>query len=139
MVIPILYQGQHETDAYLPKGRWYDLQKKFPIDSNGGRHKMTIPLEEIRVLQKSGTIITTQTPKQTTDETRKGDFALHAIPDPDSGKATGNLYWDSGDSIDPVENKLYSLITFSLDKVCPTLSSSLSDPFFFNFPFGRTQ
>ena len=47
---------------------------------------------------------------------RMTSFDLIAAPD-GTGRATGDLFWDDGDSGDTVANDQYCYVTFTLDNV----------------------
>lgn len=51
-----------------------------------------------------------------TTHLRRRPLRLDIYPSEDQSKASGELYWDDGDSLDSIEAKKYSYYTFSLAK-----------------------
>lgn len=113
MVIPIVEKGQQSRKAYLPKGIWYDYPTMKPLNKNNknGTHvNMDIPLDRIKLAVKEGTILFVHRDvKQTTTETRKGNFTLYVIKD-ENGHAEGDLYIDDGESLLAENEKEYSIV-----------------------------
>ena len=60
---------------------------------------------------KGGIIIPTQEPNVTTMDSRINPLGLIVSLDENS-EATGELYWDEGDSLKPLETGMYSLVEF---------------------------
>lgn len=122
MVVPVVdevgfNESKTERDYYLPSGSWWDIQSEsIPEQGNGTRQNVTIEIEKILILIKSGSVVPTQDPKSTTVETRKGNFTLYIVLD-EKNSATGSLYWDSGESVEPLANNEYSLIDFVVKDV----------------------
>lgn len=122
MVIPIVNEvnftvSQTERDYYLPDGYWWDIQSQSElVEGSSTKHNVTIDIDKILVLLKSGSVVPAQEPKLTTVETRKGPFTLFIVLDRNK-TATGSLYWDSGDSIEPLSSNDYSLIDFVVKEV----------------------
>ena len=52
-----------------------------------------------------------------TDRIRKGGVALVVFPNKNK-TASGDLFWDDGDSIDTIENNKYNYYSFDLNKDC---------------------
>lgn len=63
-----------------------------------------------------------QGPSLTTTESRKQPMAL-AVALTESGEASGELFWDDGESLGVLERGAYTLVTFSAKNVshgaCP--------------------
>eukprot|EP00914_Ancora_sagittata_P003748 GHVO01008074.1.p1 GENE.GHVO01008074.1~~GHVO01008074.1.p1 ORF type:complete len:209 (+),score=18.26 GHVO01008074.1:51-629(+) len=107
LISPVLTQGADSVEAYLPKGIWYDLFSSQMIGSTGKMIGLTAPLSKIPVHIRGGSILPMQAPAVTTTKARKNQFGLIAAYD-EQGTASGELYWDDGDSLD----------SFSADKFC---------------------
>lgn len=56
-------------NAYLPRGRWYDIQDKLKYDSDGKWVTFDAPLEKINVHIRGGKIIPRQASAPTTTQT----------------------------------------------------------------------
>jgi lysosomal alpha-glucosidase len=114
MIIPILEEGSTSVNAYFPVGEWYDIRTR-QIESHtttGEEKKVESALEDIKVVFKAGIIIPTQDGKQTTDASRQEKFRL--IAGLDNGRATGDLFWDDGDSLYTTTIGAYNLISFDI-------------------------
>ena len=119
MVIPVIKANKSIVSAYFPSGRWYpynlDLSSK-PIESKGQFIDLDAPVGKINTAIRGGHILATLPPKQTTTQMRKENFSLIVALD-GNNTAHGHLYWDDGDSIDPVQTQRYSLISFVVKNV----------------------
>lgn len=69
-------------------------------------------------------IIPTQDPAVNTVLSRKNPFGLLVALD-DNSEASGDLYWDSGDDLDPLGNGDYAYMTFAAKNVSFTFTDSL--------------
>ncbi|ELU15628.1 hypothetical protein CAPTEDRAFT_167453 [Capitella teleta] len=107
IISPVLTQGAESVEAYLPKGIWYDLYTSQMIGSTGKMIGLPAPLEKIPVHIRGGSILPLQAPAVTTTLSRKNPFGLIAAYDV-NGSASGELFWDDGDSLD----------SYSADKFC---------------------
>lgn len=120
MIVPILDQGQTQTNAYLPAGTWWDFVSQTLVSDSaneGSYLKMNIPLDRIGVLLRGGQIVFTQKPALTTRATRKTSFDLVAALD-EHGQAEGSLYFDDGQDYKIARNKNYNYVEFHVHKVC---------------------
>ena len=112
MIAPVLTEDTQEVEVYLPASLWYDFYS-FQLVSAGGKWlKLSAPLDTIPLLLRGGFILPTQEPEVTTDLTRLKPFDLMIMLN-ETGQATGDLYWDDGDTIDAYEQSLFNLIQFS--------------------------
>ena len=119
MIMPVVDEGATSVNAYFPAGKWYLYEVngiEKVIESKGEYVKLDAPLEKINVAVRGGSIIPILPPKTTTTETRKQNFTLLAALD-ENEKACGELFWDDGDSLDPVTNGKYTNILFEAIKV----------------------
>ena len=67
-----------------------------------------------------------QEPSQTTMDSRTNGLGLIVSLD-DNLSATGQLYWDEGDSIDPIENGKYTLVNFEFGNLVLTSNVEVSE------------
>lgn len=130
LITPVLEPGKTEVTGYFPKGMWYNLQM-VPVDtlgslpspssassfrsavhSKGQWLTLEAPLDTINVHLREGYIIPLQGPSLTTTESRKQPMAL-AVALTASGEASGELFWDDGESLAVLERGAYTLVTFS--------------------------
>ena len=119
MVIPVIKPKQTQVNAYFPSGRWYayslELNSK-PLESKGQLLQLDAPLGVINTAIRGGHIIPMLPPKQTTTQMRKEKFSLIVALD-HINSSSGHLYWDDGDSLDPIQTQRYSLISFKAKDV----------------------
>ncbi|XP_054716121.1 lysosomal alpha-glucosidase-like [Uloborus diversus] len=112
MILPILYENAVKVDAYFPKGVWYDFYSGKSMKSKGEKFTLEANITHINVAVRGGAILPLQLPGKTTVESRTNAFDLLIALD-ENNAATGELYWDDGDSLDTYENENYNLISFS--------------------------
>lgn len=116
LISPILYENQNTLSFYLPSGDWYDfytgkhyiggqrLIQEVDGDSKIGLHV------------RGGFILPQQTSALTTTESRTKPFTLLVALNYDGRRrtASGDLYWDDGESIEP-SNYFYSKFQYNND------------------------
>uniref|UniRef100_M0R544 Lysosomal alpha-glucosidase n=1 Tax=Rattus norvegicus TaxID=10116 RepID=M0R544_RAT len=130
LVTPVLEPGKTDVTGYFPKGMWYNLQMvpvetlgslpssspassfRSIVHSKGQWLTLEAPLDTINVHLRAGYIIPLQGPSLTTTESRKQPMAL-AVALTESGEASGELFWDDGESLGVLERGAYTLVTFS--------------------------
>lgn len=130
LVTPVLEPGKTDVTGYFPKGMWYNLQMvpvetfgnlpssspaapfRSVVHSKGQWLTLEAPLDTINVHLRAGYIIPLQGPSLTTTESRKQPMAL-AVALTESGEASGELFWDDGESLGVLERGAYTLVTFS--------------------------
>ena len=106
MIIPVIEEGKTKVDAYFPPGRWYPYsisENIKPIESKGEVISLDAPVGKVNTAIRGGTVVPILPPKQTTTAMRKESFTLLVALN-DKNEAKGQLYWDEGDSIDPIQN-----------------------------------
>ncbi|XP_069085845.1 lysosomal alpha-glucosidase-like [Pleurodeles waltl] len=113
MIAPVLYEGATSVDVYFPKARWFDYYTGEEIPNSYHQRSTSIPapMDTIRLFVRGGYILPTQDPARTTTLSRKNPFGLVIALD-EKGSAAGSLFWDEGDSIDPIENGIYFLAEY---------------------------
>ncbi|XP_072947693.1 uncharacterized protein [Epargyreus clarus] len=113
MVSPLLQPGATTTRALFPAAAWYSARDGGYLAADNWRD--VGELETVAV--RSGAIIPQQEPPPsgpvTTANSRSCPMQLMVVPDK-NGNATGELYWDDGDSINSYEEKKYSHIEFKV-------------------------
>ncbi|KAK7508001.1 hypothetical protein BaRGS_00000966 [Batillaria attramentaria] len=116
LVSPVLDQGAISVNAYIPPGRWYDVFNRtvqINMESPGKNVSLEAPLGKINVHLRGGSIIPLLPPAVTTNALRKQPFGLVVASD-ENMTASGQLYWDDGESLDSVEAKKYTLVEFKM-------------------------
>lgn len=129
LITPVLEPGKSEVTGYFPRGMWYNLQMvpvetlgslpspssassfRSAVHSKGQWLTLEAPLDTINVHLRAGYIIPLQGPSLTTTESRKQPMALVVALAAD-GEASGELFWDDGESLSVLERGAYTLVTF---------------------------
>lgn len=84
--------------AYIPQDVWYQFPSGVEVKVVGVFTDLDAPLEKINVHVRGGFIIPMQTPGANLILGRSNPFTL-LVAQSATGNATGNLFWDDGDSI----------------------------------------
>uniref|UniRef100_A0AAX7VCY8 P-type domain-containing protein n=1 Tax=Astatotilapia calliptera TaxID=8154 RepID=A0AAX7VCY8_ASTCA len=112
LVTPVLDPGVVYVDGYFPEGLWYDYYTGDCVTSKGEELQLNAPLDKINLHLREGSIIPTQV---------KGFSAktpLHLVSAlSQDGSASGDLFWDDGETIDTYETNQYAYIIFSIAQV----------------------
>ncbi|XP_076803980.1 sucrase-isomaltase, intestinal-like [Clavelina lepadiformis] len=114
LISPVLEPGKTAVDAYFPDARWFDYYNGEAIAVRGATTTLPAPKEHINLHVRGGYIIPTQDPATTTQESRQNNFGLLVALD-DEHKASGDLYWDDGESMDTIPGKQYIYSTYSCE------------------------
>lgn len=114
LVAPVTEQGSTSVDVYLPKDTFYDWYTHEPIRGKGAFHTIEdVSVTHIPLFIRSGVIIPLrESSANTTTDLRKLDFEI-LIPLDHKGEASGELYFDDGESVDPHVNGGVSKMTLS--------------------------
>ena len=128
MIMPVTEPGVRKLNAYFPTGKWYlyDLKNNYQtIESRGQNLTLDAPLGKINVAIRGGTILPILPPKQTTTQLRQQNFTLLCALN-EKGLASGKLYWDDGDTFDPIFQRKSAHVYFNvLDLVSNELINKL--------------
>lgn len=105
LVAPVTEEGATSVSTYLPNDIFYDWYTHEPICGTGSEHTFTdVDTTHIPLLIRSGVILPLRSSSaNTTTDLRKKDFEI-LIPVDSNGEATGSLYFDDGESINPEDN-----------------------------------
>lgn len=113
MILPVLDEDVVDIKPYFPAGDWYLLSPYIKrIVSPGATFNISVPLDSIGVALKGGGIVVCQTPNGTTTFSRQNNFHMYVALDGDNHTASGDLFWDDGDSLDSVDGH-YTQISLS--------------------------
>ena len=107
-------EGERTINAYFPDARWYNYWTGQETGVKGDREELAAPWETINLHVKGGSILPIQVPDVTTMDSRTNGLGLLVALD-EKSEAKGELYWDEGDSINPLENGKYTLLDFEVD------------------------
>nr|XP_045599911.1 maltase-glucoamylase, intestinal-like [Procambarus clarkii] len=123
MVAPVVEPGQTSRGVYFPPGVWYDYYTGVALNVTEGRRvTRAAPRPHIPVYLRGGGVLATQPPRANTKLARTEPLGLIVSPDWE-GRATGTLYWDDGESIDPVASGEYftAQVTYSQERITWTV------------------
>lgn len=84
--------------AYFPQDVWFEFPSGVAVKTVGTYATLRAPLSKINVHVRGGFVIPMQTPGANLILGRGNPFSLLVAPSA-AGNASGNLFWDDGDSI----------------------------------------
>ncbi|CAF1263699.1 unnamed protein product [Adineta ricciae] len=113
LVSPNLKMGTTTVSAYFPSDTWYEFPTGTKVETVGSFTTLDAPLSKINVHVRGGFVIPMQIPGDNLIIGRDNPFTL-LVAQSQWGNASGNLFWDDGDSIDSIETKTYNYLEFSL-------------------------
>ncbi|XP_013409300.1 maltase-glucoamylase, intestinal [Lingula anatina] len=113
LISPALKEKQVEVKAYLPKARWYDYFTGQEILGTGQHVTLRTPLDHINLHVRGGYVIPWQEPANTTVISRTKPMGLIVAVDEHS-QASGQLFWDDGESYETYQNGNYLLVNFTV-------------------------
>uniref|UniRef100_A0A7N6BX32 P-type domain-containing protein n=1 Tax=Anabas testudineus TaxID=64144 RepID=A0A7N6BX32_ANATE len=113
LVTPVLEAGVDYVNGYFPEGLWYDYYTGDSVSSKGEELRLGAPLDKINLHLREGTVIPTQTPNLTLWVSSGQPLHLVSALSGD-GSATGDLFWDDGETIDTYETNQYAYIIFNV-------------------------
>uniref|UniRef100_A0A7N9ALJ1 Alpha glucosidase 2 n=1 Tax=Mastacembelus armatus TaxID=205130 RepID=A0A7N9ALJ1_9TELE len=116
LVTPVLDPGVDYVDGYFPEGLWYDYYMGDSVRSKGEELRLHAPLDKINLHLREGSVIPTQAPNMTLWVSSSQPLHLVSALS-DDGSASGDLFWDDGESIDTYETNQYAYIIFSVVQV----------------------
>jgi alpha-glucosidase len=112
MISPVLHEGAVEVEAYFPNARFYDYYTGAESLTKGVYATIPAPMDYIPLHIRGGSILPTQHPAVNTEISRNNPLGFIVALD-EFSSAFGSLYYDDGDSLDPVENGAYFYAIYS--------------------------
>ncbi|XP_030650308.1 maltase-glucoamylase, intestinal [Chanos chanos] len=103
LITPILDPGTEHVQAYIPDARWYEYESEMEISERKQHVNMYLPADKLGLHIRGGAILPTQRPAVTTTFSRRNPMGLIIALD-DRNEASGELFWDDGDSRGTVES-----------------------------------
>ncbi|KAK7909767.1 hypothetical protein WMY93_014451 [Mugilogobius chulae] len=113
LITPVLDPGTDTVRAYVPDAVWYDYDTMEKIAPRRQFVDMYIPGDKLGLHIRGGAILPTQQPAVTTTYSRTNPMGLIIALD-DNSQATGELFWDDGDTRETVETGKYIHYQFSV-------------------------
>ena len=121
LVVPVTARGATSVAAYLPAGRWYDVDDGQALDGPADR-TLAAPLTKMPVLQRGGAVLPRQLRlRRSSAQMLHDPYTLVVAPDA-KGAAEGELYMDEGDGYGYRDADAYHLRRFRFS--AGTLTSS---------------
>ncbi|XP_038672624.1 maltase-glucoamylase, intestinal [Scyliorhinus canicula] len=115
LITPVLDPGTEYVSAYVPDAVWYDYETGVAIPSRKQMVNMHVPGDKLGLHVRGGFIFPTQQPAKTTFYSRKNPMGLLIALD-EKGKASGELFWDDGESRDTFQKEAYTAYQFTVAK-----------------------
>uniref|UniRef100_A0A8C7XW10 alpha-glucosidase n=1 Tax=Oryzias sinensis TaxID=183150 RepID=A0A8C7XW10_9TELE len=99
LITPVLDPGVDRVQGYFPDAVWYDYETvRYSLFLKYGSSPMLfLPADKLGLHIRGGAILPTQEPDVTTTHSRLRPMGLIIALD-DNNQATGELFWDDGDS-----------------------------------------
>uniref|UniRef100_A0A8C9N3C3 alpha-glucosidase n=1 Tax=Serinus canaria TaxID=9135 RepID=A0A8C9N3C3_SERCA len=113
LISPALEPGVESTRVYFPEAEWYEYDTGEPMQLKKVWHNIPTPADRIGLHLRGGYIFPTQKPNTTTVESRKNPMGLIIALDV-NGEASGDLFWDDGESTGTIDNKAYIYYEFKV-------------------------
>ncbi|XP_023648457.2 sucrase-isomaltase, intestinal isoform X1 [Paramormyrops kingsleyae] len=113
LITPVLEPGVETINAYIPDAVWYDYDTEERLPFRKQHINMNLTADKLGLHIRGGAILPTQRPAVTTVYSRQNPMGLLIALD-DSMHASGQLFWDDGDSRDTVESGAYIHYQFSV-------------------------
>ncbi|XP_041362596.1 lysosomal alpha-glucosidase-like [Gigantopelta aegis] len=127
LISPCLEQAATSVVSFIPNDMWYDYYNGSLLPNTDLYVTLDAPLNRINVHVRGGSIVPRMTPAVTTKQMRRNKFGLLIVTGHD-GKASGELYWDDGEVLDPVETQRFTLISFTLED--RTLNNKIEESYY---------
>ncbi|KAJ0051153.1 hypothetical protein NL108_014607, partial [Boleophthalmus pectinirostris] len=115
LVTPVLLPGVDSVQGYFPAGHWYDFYTGNSFLSAGEERSLPAPLDKINLHLREGTITPTQRPNLTLWVSSGQPLHLLCALS-EEGDASGEMFWDDGESLDTYENEQYAYVLFNISK-----------------------
>lgn len=118
-VICVIYlKGSTSVTGYFPDATWYDGRDGSILQTQlrGGQiHTLSAPWDKINFHFRGGYVIPQQMPNITTYYSRQNPFQLTVCLS-SSGEAMGDLFYDDGESLDPIVSAPYLYVTYTVSE-----------------------
>uniref|UniRef100_A0A8C1F2X9 alpha-glucosidase n=1 Tax=Cyprinus carpio carpio TaxID=630221 RepID=A0A8C1F2X9_CYPCA len=97
LITPVLDPGVEFVNAYIPDAIWYNFETGVKITDRKATINMYLPEDKIGLHLRGGGILPVQRPDVTTTYSRRHPMGLIVALN-DNKAASGELFWDDGDS-----------------------------------------
>uniref|UniRef100_A0A673NLW6 alpha-glucosidase n=1 Tax=Sinocyclocheilus rhinocerous TaxID=307959 RepID=A0A673NLW6_9TELE len=106
LITPVLDPGVENVEAYIPDAIWYDFEKEERITDRKEKVNLNLPADKLGLHLRGGAILPAQRPDVTTTYSRRHPMRLIIALD-DNNAASGELFWDDGESRGILEELQY--------------------------------
>ncbi|KFR15019.1 Maltase-glucoamylase, intestinal [Opisthocomus hoazin] len=113
LISPVLDPGMDTIQAYIPDAIWYEYDTGAKISVRKEWTDLYLPEDKMGLHLRGGYIYPTQNPANTTVASRKNPMGLIIALD-DNSAASGDLFWDDGESTGTIESKTYIYYEFTV-------------------------
>ncbi|XP_028817377.1 maltase-glucoamylase, intestinal isoform X2 [Denticeps clupeoides] len=103
LITPVLDPGAVQVKAYVPDAVWYNYETEEKVTARKQFVDMNLPEDKLGLHIRGGAVLPTQRPNVTTTYSRRSPMGLIIALD-DNNSASGELFWDDGDSRDTVSS-----------------------------------
>uniref|UniRef100_A0A671MMG6 alpha-glucosidase n=1 Tax=Sinocyclocheilus anshuiensis TaxID=1608454 RepID=A0A671MMG6_9TELE len=111
LITPVLDPGVENVEAYIPDAIWYDFEK---ITDRKEKVNLNLPADKLGLHLRGGAILPAQRPDITTTYSRRHPMRLIIALD-DNNAASGELFWDDGESRGILEELVLYLRNLELE------------------------
>ncbi|NXA48925.1 SUIS protein, partial [Nothocercus julius] len=111
LITAVLDPGVDVIQAYIPDAVWYEYETGTKISWRKEWTDLYLPADKMGLHVRGGYVFPFQQPATTTVDSRQNPLGLLIALD-DNNNATGDLFWDDGESAGTIENNLYIYYEF---------------------------
>ncbi|KAL6478590.1 hypothetical protein MHYP_G00120230, partial [Metynnis hypsauchen] len=97
LITPVLDAGVDTVKAYIPDAVWYNYETEEKITQRKQQVDMYLPADKLGLHIRGGAVLPIQRPAVTTTHSRRSPMGLIIALD-DNNEASGELFWDDGES-----------------------------------------
>ncbi|XP_063038222.1 maltase-glucoamylase-like [Melospiza melodia melodia] len=130
LITPVLEPGVDVIRAYIPDAVWYEFHSGSRLWLRAQWTLLPLPGQRLGLHLRGGNVLPEQEPGPTTATSRRNPLGLIVALD-ENQEASGELFWDDGESADTVESKSYIFYEFRFSNNVLELSvthNNYSDP-----------
>ncbi|XP_047912381.2 maltase-glucoamylase-like [Anser cygnoides] len=130
LISPVLDQGVDTIEAYIPDAVWYDYETGAKLSVRKQKTPLYLPADRMGLHLRGGYVFPTQQPAITTVASRKNPMGLIIALD-DNEEATGELFWDDGESAPSDGSRNYIFYEFKVSNntlQLNVINNNYSDP-----------
>lgn len=126
LISPVLDINKRTVVAYFPNSRWFDFYNGKEIEETIRAHELDAPLDHLLLHVRGGSILVTQKSALNTRQSRLNNFGLLIAPN-ETNEAIGDLYWDGGEEINPINSSSFVNFFYSNGIIRNTVVKNLFD------------